>query len=108
MFKPEGERAFETYLTMLRPSLSKDMVSQHRFHNERKWKFDFAWPDKKIAVEIDGGQWAPKGGRHNRDSDREKINAAASLGWRVFRFSNQQIKNDPGACIQDLWKGMFV
>ena len=65
-------------------------VQQHMFaratHN-RRWMFDFAWPRIKLAVEIDGGQWAPHGGRHNTDGDREKLNVAALLGWRVMRFS---------------------
>jgi len=53
-----------------------------------------------VAVEIDGGQWVAGGGRHNRDSDREKLNHAAANGWRVLRFSTQQVEREPDVCIE--------
>ena len=64
---------------------------EYRFHPGRQWRFDFAWPEHQVAVEIDGGQWSPHGGRHSRDSDREKLNAAAVLGWRVLRYSGTML-----------------
>jgi very-short-patch-repair endonuclease len=39
------------------------------------------------------------GGRHSRDTDRDKLNVAAVEGWRVLRFSPQQLKRDPLACV---------
>ena len=65
---------------------------EYRFDPQRKWQFDFAFPDQKVAVEIDGGQWAPHGGRHARDTDREKLNRAAVLGWRVLRYSGTMLR----------------
>jgi hypothetical protein len=60
---------------------------EYRFHPERKWRFDLAWPAAKVALEIDGAVWS--GGRHTRGSgwlkDTEKLNAAACLGWRMLR-----------------------
>ncbi len=35
------------------PDLS-DPVTQHRFYPERKWRWDRAWPDHMLAVELDG------------------------------------------------------
>src|SRR5260364_426939 len=37
---------------------------EYRFDADRRWKFDFAWPDWKIAVECEGGIWTQ--GRHTR------------------------------------------
>ena len=66
---------------------------EFRFHDERKWRFDFAWPESRIAVEIEGGIWS--GGRHTRGagfiSDAAKYNHAAALGWRVFRLTGEMI-----------------
>jgi hypothetical protein len=63
-------------------------IRQHRFHPSRRWKFDFAWPDRMIAVEVQGGTFI--GGVHSRgagqERDFEKANAATLLGWRVFFF----------------------
>ena len=35
---------------------------EYRFHPERKWRFDFAWPERRFAVEIEG--ITPGQGRH--------------------------------------------
>lgn len=68
--------------------------TEFRFHAERRWRFDHAWPQQKVAVEIEGGVWS--GGRHTRGSgfikDMEKYNVAGLLGWRVFRFLPDQLK----------------
>ena len=69
------------------PLLPDPPEQQYRFHPVRRWRFDYAWPDRFLAVEVDGGQWSPRGGRHNTDRDREKLNEAAKMGWRVLRYS---------------------
>lgn len=70
-------------------------VREYKFHSVREWRFDFAFPDRRIAVECEGGVWT--GGRHTRGSgfvaDAEKYNAAAALGWFVFRFDGKAIKS---------------
>ena len=62
-------------------------VREHRFHPVRRWRFDYAWPEQMVALEVDGGVWT--GGRHTRGagflSDMEKLNAATVAGWRVVR-----------------------
>lgn len=66
-----------------------------RFHHKRQWKFDFAWNNRKIAVEIEGGTWT--GGRHTTGDgfrkDCEKYNEAALLGWLVLRFTTDQVRS---------------
>ena len=79
---------------------------EHRFDTVRRWRFDYAWPSQRVAVEIDGGQWVRNGGRHNRDSDREKLNQAAAQGWRVLRFSTQQLERDPQGCVELLRRAL--
>jgi hypothetical protein len=68
---------------------------EYRFAPPRRWRFDFACPDVSgrggIAVEIEGGSWSA--GRHTRGAgfrrDCEKYNAAASMGWTVFRLTTE-------------------
>lgn len=61
----------------------------------RRWRFDFAWPSHKVAVEVQGGVFV--GGRHARGSgitgDCEKFSVAAGLGWRVLPVTPAQVKS---------------
>jgi very-short-patch-repair endonuclease len=96
------EAAFLFHLRTLAPELLPDLEQEYRFHPRRRWRFDFAWPCHRVAVEVDGGQWAAGGGRHNRDSDRIKMNQAAVMGFRVLRFSGSMLSQDPAGCIVTL------
>ena len=70
-------------------------IREHRFHPPRRWRFDFAWPGRMIAVECEGAVWS--GGRHTTGAgfskDAEKYNQAAEDGWFVFRFTGDDIDN---------------
>jgi hypothetical protein len=58
------------------------------FDTVRKWRFDWAWPTWKVALEIQGGTWRKGGGAHRGLKylrDIEKFNTAASLGWYVLQ-----------------------
>ncbi len=71
---------------------------------ERKWRFDFAWPEQKVAVECDGGTWSR--GRHTRGAgyagDCEKRNAAQILGWRVLHYTSDMLESDPGGVMDQV------
>jgi very-short-patch-repair endonuclease len=78
---------------------------------ERRWTFDFAWPEYKLAVEIEGLVILPMYTKPNAEADRrfvvmgrhaspdgikgdmDKYNAAAQLGWYVLRFEQDRVKN---------------
>lgn len=76
-----------------------DWEAEYVFFPGRKWRFDWALVGTRVAVEVDGGHWAPGGGKHGTDADRDKLNHAASLGYKVFRFSPQQLKANPMRCV---------
>jgi len=69
---------------------------EFRFHKTRKWRFDYAWAEHKIALEVEGGIYA-KGRRGGHTSisgmlrDIEKYNEATLLGWRVFRVTPDKL-----------------
>lgn len=79
-----------------------DPVREFKFHQRRRWRFDLAWPGRKIAAEVEGGIW--HGGRHVRgggyEADCEKYNAAVLEGWRVVRFTTGMIES--GAALETL------
>lgn len=70
-------------------------VREYKFGATRGWAFDCAWPDRMIALEVDGATWA--NGRHTRGSgwlkDQEKLNEAAILGWRVLHVTPEQVND---------------
>lgn len=70
-------------------------VRELRFAPPRMWRFDFAWPDRFIAVEIEGGVFVRGGHSRGVDftDDCEKYDIAALLGWRVYRFTVKQFES---------------
>lgn len=93
----------ETLLIQLHLSGLPQPEREFTFHKKRKWRFDLAWPDLLIAVEVEGGIWS--GGRHVRgegyEADCEKYNEAQLSGWMVLRFTPGMIKRgDAGGVIE--------
>ena len=104
----DKKQVFLFYFRMFNDGLPVP-VEEYNFDAElgRRHRFDFAWPDRKIAVEVEGNAWGVKGGgRHMQDSDLEKYNIAATLGWRVLRFSPGMLKDDPETCIEYVRKAL--
>lgn len=86
------------FLIMWKALGGPELTAEYKFHPTRKWRFDFALPALKLAIEIDGGAFLANGGRHGRGmgmvKDCEKYRAAADLGWLVWRFSPKCITTD--------------
>lgn len=68
---------------------------EFRFAPPRRWRFDWCWQDRRLALEVEGGVFMR--GRHTSPkgflADIEKYNAATLLGWKVFRCTPQMINN---------------
>ena len=54
----------------------------------RRWRFDWAWPSQRVALEMEGGAWVP-GAAHTWGrgflKDIDKYNRAQLDGWIVLR-----------------------
>lgn len=81
-----------------------DIVPEYRFHPVRRWRFDWALPDSKIAFEFEGGAFIQ--GRHSRglgmSNDAVKYNTAQLMGWLVFRFTSAHIKGHAKEILEGL------
>ena len=82
------------------------------FHPTRKWRLDYAWPSRRIALEVegmpfgrmvdtvDGQRVRTAGGRHSTgaglSADCEKYSWAAILGWCVVRVTPPMIRDGSG------------
>lgn len=86
------------------------------FAKPMRWRFDFAWPDRLLAVEVNGGVWIR--GRHSRGkgqiNDMDKLNQAQLLGWKVLQFAESHIKSGDAidliefAIMADGWKAEWI
>lgn len=81
---------------------------EHRFHPTRKWRFDVAWPERRVAVELEGGVWTR--GRHTRGAgyrrDMEKYNTAAAMGWTILRFAVNDLDYDPLGVVEQVSRAL--
>lgn len=68
-----------------------------KFHPTRKWRFDYAWQDAKVFLEVEGGSW--NGGRHTSPKgflgDMAKYNAATCMGWRKLSCTPKDLLTLP-------------
>lgn len=87
-------------------------------HLKRRWAFDWCIEPLRIACEVDGGKqmvrWSPRlkrhvvVGRHNKDEDLRKHNAATMFGWLVFHFSPDMLRDEPLKCIEAVAQAVRV
>ena len=56
-------------------------------------RVDFAWPAARLVVETDG--YAFHADRASYRADRRRTNALVLDGWRVLRFSWEDVRHDP-------------
>jgi very-short-patch-repair endonuclease len=93
------EAAFDTFLRLVLPDLAEP-VREYQFYADRLWRFDRAWPEERVAVEMEGGTYGQ--GRHVRpagfEDDCWKYNTAAALGWAVLRFTGRMLVREPDEC----------
>jgi hypothetical protein len=88
--KPKPKALNPLVLAMVLDAGLPEPTAEFRFVEDRKFAFDFAWVEQKIALEAEGMVHRIKD-RYLRDV--EKYNLATALGWRVLRATRQQIKN---------------
>jgi hypothetical protein len=86
-------------VTLLRAHGLPAPEREYRFDPARRWRFDYAWPAQKVALEREGGTWA--GGRHVRpkgyENDCKKYNRAQILGWLVVRATAGMVASGEAA-----------
>ena len=104
--RPKVKRApaakTDLFTALVRDELGLVVVKELEFCAGRRWRFDYAIPEYKIALEVEGGAFKKRryydgdgelvttiGGRHNSAkgflADMEKYNTATVLGWRLLR-----------------------
>lgn len=75
-------------------------VCEFRFHETRRWRFDYAFPAEMIAIEYQGLNWKGKGsgnsGHQSVDGlrrDCEKFTEASLSGWTLILITAETVNN---------------
>ena len=79
-----GDSGLEaTWMRILsRAGLAPPAVQHQVVTGSRVLLLDFAWPEQRVGVEVDG--WEPHRHRSAWDHDHDKINAYLEVGWQVL------------------------
>lgn len=90
-------------------------VAEYRFHAVRKWRFDWAWVECKLAVEIDGvtsgktkdenGDYISVGRHQTIDGltkQYEKTNSGAECGWIILHFTPKMVAANPAGVVEQV------
>lgn len=101
----------DAFTLLCRSQFGVECIKEHQFYIKRKWRFDYAIPIHKIALEVEGGVWTQ--GRHVRPEgflgDIEKYNTATLMGWRVFRTTpDKLLSNSTLLLIKNAISGSFA
>lgn len=79
--------SIDLFCKVVKSELGVEVIKEYQFHPSRKWRFDYAFVEHRVALEVEGG--VHTGGRHIRPkgfiNDMEKYNTAAVMGWRLLR-----------------------
>lgn len=77
-------------------------VRQHELvlGDGRRVHLDAAWPQARVAVELDGAAF--HGSPEQRERDLRRDTALAALGWVVLRFSYARLMSDPEGCRREI------
>jgi very-short-patch-repair endonuclease len=81
-------------------------VTQHRFHPTRRWRLDFAWPDRRLGIEVQGGTFLRGPSGHTSgigvQRDCEKSNALTVAGWRCLKYTTKDLSERPMQVIEEI------
>lgn len=92
----------QTQLEMWGEALMRELglpeaFREYLFWPGRRFRFDFAWPQVKVAVELEGGVFSRgKSGHtmgHHYHNNCTKYNQALMFGWRVIRLTAKHLED---------------
>src|SRR5690606_22139329 len=85
----------DPFIRLVEMELKLDVWPEFYFSTERQYRFDYALPEIKVAVECNGGVWAKGNSGHSSGKgilrDYDKSNLAQSLGWNVISVTPDQL-----------------
>ena len=104
---PPTESDAETLFVFIARSMAlPEPIRQYPVrYRGRDYRLDFAWPERRLASEVDGGEVHGPG---QLTADLRRQNQIVLAGWTILRFSWSMIVYDPDLVRRDLgaaWMG---
>ena len=65
---------------------------------------DFAYPDVRLAIEVDGYRW--HSGRIRWQHDLQRRNELTRVGWHVLHVTAHDLEHDPERIVEAVWMTM--
>jgi very-short-patch-repair endonuclease len=63
---------------------------------------DFAYPDRRMVIEVDSLRWHAS--RKRWEADRHRLNDLAVAGWAPFHILSSRLRDDREALARELWE----
>ncbi|KUH80995.1 MULTISPECIES: DUF559 domain-containing protein [unclassified Mycobacterium] len=99
--RPEAESPMESEARLVmidgglpHPALQHEIVDR----DGRLWRVDFAWPDRKVAVEFDGFDYHSS--RESLRKDRQKRAALEEIDWGVMSIVSDDVRRQPDVMVR--------
>ena len=91
------EKYQDEFIRLVKIELGLEVWPEFYFSTERLYRLDYAIPDIKIGIEVNGGVWAKGNSGHSSGTgimrDYEKSNLAQSLGWKILSVVPSQMES---------------
>ncbi len=93
--KSENDLLEDLFFDQLKSARIK-MDRQFKSNEDRDWRWDFADPNIKLVIDIDGGEWKYPSGHTTGtgiNKDRHKDWGAFLNGYKPMRFTGSMVKD---------------
>ena len=87
---------------LIKRGLRKGIDFSTQYPIKYSFILDFAFPDKKLAIEADGEPWHSTPQAKRRDKYRDNI--LKKQGWKVIRFWGNEIREDVEKVVDKILK----
>lgn len=91
--QPVGNTGEQTFAYQCIADKLPSFTQNYKFMELRKFELDFAWPEYKVGLEIQGGVFTK--GAHGAPlailRDMEKSNLLTLCGWKVLRYTPDEV-----------------
>jgi very-short-patch-repair endonuclease len=96
----ESELEIWGYLGVFNIAGLDHAVRQKVVHvNGREYRLDLAYEAERVAVELDGERYHSS--REQRERDRRRDSALATIDWLTLRYSHERLHLDVRGCRRD-------